>query len=171
MECIIYPYFNLPYKTNHRIFTKMDISFENVRLNGITLNDIVENIKNMDAKMDDEYSCYPKITKEKSLNLINYNKCIENILHCIARNILCNQFLYDYETAILFSFNLYDKCPYTNYSYFTIFFGPPDNFNFYKLNQNYHLIKNKICELLKKSNMNQDFSIEINEKFKIIVNS
>ncbi len=136
----------------------------NIVLKNITLDDVNKMTHIMNNKLDDDNDHYVKVNKENQIDAINYNICVQEILKSICKKIK-NETNVN-KKILLFTFNIDDECPHTNYSYITIFFGPLDNDKFYELNHSYKYIGEEISILLKNLILEDNFYLEINENFK-----
>ena len=92
-------------------------------------DDIDKEIKQNDIIVENDDGVYMNINNVSDFDEINYNICIKNILKCFESK---QKIPNEKEQNLIFSFNDRQHCPLTNYSYISIFFGPVDNYDFFK---------------------------------------
>jgi hypothetical protein len=80
-------------------------------------------IDTMNSRIDYDVIYHTKVNSYRDLDKINYQLCVDRIIECCKKKIKYNK---DDKKILLFSFDIDDHCPITNYSYLTIFFGPID---------------------------------------------
>lgn len=107
---------------SYNFFNRLDKLNIKYRLINLTKKEVENNIKTKSIVRTDE-DTKNIITNMNQFDKYNYNICIEHIIKQ-------EQYAKYYNNDI-FKFTLYDTCPYTNYSYMSIFFGPLDNNNFF----------------------------------------
>lgn len=105
-----------------------------------------------------------KINISSDIYYANYKICTDAIIEKIIRALKYNK-----DSNIIFSFNLEDHCPITNYSYLVIFFGPLDQIDFYHRNVKYvHISQIIKMKLGQKINMSLDINYdEYYDKIKV----
>lgn len=100
-----------------------DLGINCLLKNNITWKNVEFKIDEMNNCVDDDTQFYPKVNSYGDLNKINYQLCIDRIIECCKMRIRCEKHR---EKILLFSFDIDEYCPLTNYLYLTIFFGAKD---------------------------------------------
>ncbi len=110
----------------------------------LSWNTINSKIDEMNNSIDDDIVYHTKVNMFRDLDKINYQLCVGKIVEQCSKSIKYNK---ENRKILLFSFDIDDHCPITNYSYLTIFFGVTDidaNTCFKKYKHIFKIIKHNI---------------------------